>query len=365
MAKAKFIPGLDCEASALEGINLVLRTRFEEMCELRDVALNWTDIEGVHDMRVASRRLRSAMRDFQPYLGHRIPQKRLKAVADALGDVRDQDVAIASLEGLAAESAEGMAGGIEPLTDERRWRRERARTALEKTLREDSLRNFGKKFVERLEHATLSETDSERAGNGPSSNELSLREIGREIILGRLEELRDLSESLYYPLESGALHRMRIAAKKLRYAIELFSPCWGDKLDVFADQTSELQTSLGEVHDCDVWLADLGKRLTRRQKERRDESNGDAESHPIERRAAAWLMRQFVKNRSKHFRDALRKWDEWETTGFSGRLLEALDAPRVEVQLQESSSLTPAEAVSSDLAAAASAAEAASSPPDV
>ena len=71
MAKARKIKGIDCTGTAGAGIKLVLEGRFREMSKLREGALNWNDPEGVHSMRVASRRLRSALRDFTPYLRKR------------------------------------------------------------------------------------------------------------------------------------------------------------------------------------------------------------------------------------------------------------------------------------------------------
>src|SRR5882724_8206200 len=97
MAKSKNIAGINSEAAAVEAIRSVLITRFEEVCALRDHALDWSDPEGVHDMRVSSRRLRGALRDFMPYLhkhGLSATLKEIRKIADALGDVRDQDVAI-------------------------------------------------------------------------------------------------------------------------------------------------------------------------------------------------------------------------------------------------------------------------------
>lgn len=73
----------------------------KEMCALRNRALDWSDPEGVHDMRVAARRLRSALSDFKPYLRKSsIPTNRLKAIAKSLGTVRDEDVVLAALEEL-------------------------------------------------------------------------------------------------------------------------------------------------------------------------------------------------------------------------------------------------------------------------
>ena len=64
MAKAK-IRGLDCAAPADQMIRLVLRSQVNAMCRHREKAINWKDPEGVHDMRVLSRRLRSAINDFK------------------------------------------------------------------------------------------------------------------------------------------------------------------------------------------------------------------------------------------------------------------------------------------------------------
>src|SRR5262252_3216110 len=114
MAKAKEIVGLDSDGPAREAIRLVLRSRMDEMCELREAALNWNDPEGIHDIRVASRRLRGALRDFMPYLGKRGLTRcadEIKTIARALGSVRDLDVAIIELEKTAAKAPAEVAPG--------------------------------------------------------------------------------------------------------------------------------------------------------------------------------------------------------------------------------------------------------------
>jgi len=61
MAKAKRIKGINCNSEAPAGMKLVLVTRFGELIHFHSAALDWSDPEGVHSMRVASRRLRSAL----------------------------------------------------------------------------------------------------------------------------------------------------------------------------------------------------------------------------------------------------------------------------------------------------------------
>src|SRR3982751_2671536 len=127
MAKAHQIEGIDCQAPANIGIRLVLLERFDEFLEFRVDALNWEDLEGVHSMRVASRRLRSALRDFAPYMKKRemAPTvKKIKTVADALGAVRDQDVAIEALQSLAIKASPSVKTTLDNVILERKQSRD-------------------------------------------------------------------------------------------------------------------------------------------------------------------------------------------------------------------------------------------------
>ena len=322
MAKAKEIDGLDCEASARAGIRLVLLSRLEEMCAFRAAALDWSEIEGVHDMRVASRRLRSALRDFLPYLRKRKllgSKNDLKRVADALGQVRDEDVAISALEKLAAEAPPEVSAGIEQFAEERRLRRDRARSELNEVIAEDRLAELTEEFRISLERGLKvirrrkDEGDVEKSAEG-----LSFRQAAREIICARFQELQDLSTSLYKPFKTKPLHRMRIAAKRLRYAIQLFAPCWNEPLLPFAKEIARLQTSLGELNDCDTWITYLGAAL-------QDDLTESVGEGAEKRNAAFWLLDYFIKARADHIRDALTRWHEWETTGFRTRLVDILN----------------------------------------
>lgn len=304
---------------------MVLRAKVGEMCALRRAALDWSDIEGVHSMRVASRRLRSALRDFAPYLPKGISPKSLRDVARALGAVRDEDVAILVMEKLAAKASDDVRPGIEQLIEERRARREKARAALKKPLGKDALKELQDRFNAQLERATGERGKKNVRAGRSVAEKMRFHDVGREIILARFEELREMSPSLYYPFVAEPLHRMRIAAKRLRYSIELHTQCWGEHLSPYAREVAGLQEFLGELHDCDVWIADLGARLGRR-------SLTGERAH--ERRAAIWLLDHFASARTRHFRSALILWDEWETTDFPTRLTAALDGIRSTLESQ-------------------------------
>lgn len=316
MAKAKRVKGINCNGAAAEGIRLVLQTRFEEMYALPKAAMNWDDPEGVHSMRVASRRLRSALRDFTPYLrksGLRTSQKEIRSIADTLGEVRDQDVAIIALEKTAARAPKEVSAALEHLIVRKKEIRDGARTELKAVLRKEQLRALKSKFLSAVETATPLPKNSNTA------NAATYLKMARSVILERLRELEKLSDSLYRPFDVDPLHDMRIAAKRLRYAIELFQSCWGRSMKAYAKRVARLQTALGGLHDCDVWVESVGEDMLKAKKlKQMDHSDG-----------LEWLLNHFMRQRAKYLRRAFDLWREWEADEVSNKLREDLHAEPV------------------------------------
>lgn len=313
MAKAQEIEVLDCHGNALEAAMQVLRLRFAEIGDLRGAALDFSDIEGVHAMRVATRRLRSALNDFAPLMDKR-PLKRvrknLKRLADALGAVRDEDVAIAALEKLRTASAPPeIAGGLETLISERQANRTAKQLDLMKVLTVSGLAELRDDF-----HAALDDA----ARNAKAARELTFTEAGKEAVGESFDEFLDASTALYNPFAIEELHELRIKAKRLRYAIELFTACWGAKIESFAAQVAAMQSHLGELHDCDVWIENLSELLSKRKN---DFINSD------ERQAGVWLLSEFSKRRTKQYRAALKLWTEWQNSNFVADLQNLLQNP--------------------------------------
>lgn len=300
-------------------IQLVLTTQLEKMCALGKQALEWNEPEGVHDMRVVSRRLRSAISDFKPYLRKPgLPLSPLRAIARSLGAVRDEDVALAALEELKAKATGLAAEGIEMLAEERRRRRVEACAALEKSISRSAIAEFRAESTTKVRAIELLRSrKSTKTEAGDSI--LTFGQVGAEVITERLKEVRKASTFIYLPFEIKDLHELRILAKRLRYAIELFGLCWGKELKEIAKEIALWQTSLGEMHDCDVWIADLGLRLKPTARTvKSDPENIRAKE------AATWLLKHFARERMDHYRDALTRWNEWESEGLLDRLGEIL-----------------------------------------
>ena len=118
MARARDVPGFDCEEPFARAAARVVEVRAAEVFAHSDGVLDLDEIERVHDMRVATRRLRAALEVFEPCFPakrHRKTLKWVKALADALGERRDRDVAIEFLEGFSAEAPDADRGALEAL----------------------------------------------------------------------------------------------------------------------------------------------------------------------------------------------------------------------------------------------------------
>jgi CHAD domain-containing protein len=340
MAKAKQIEELDCDASVVVGAKMVLRTRLDEMCALREAALNWDGIEGVHDMRVASRRLRSVIRDFEPLFrkrGLRAMHDEVKQVADALGDVRDKDVAIDGLEKLSADAPPDVSEGIQKIVEERRRRRDGARIVLAGLISAQALSKLRDDCLAAIENAEARRSDKNRDKDNSTVAAQSFRAAGQRIISEGWRKLSERSVSLNRPHKIKPLHRMRITAKRLRYATELYCQCWSDALRPFAKELSKLQAALGDLHDCDVWIEDLGDQLRALGDKNEDAAatiHNTLAANPASlseedaraRHTLVWLMSHFASQRTELYRDALKRWHEWQNDDFERRLFEQLSA---------------------------------------
>jgi len=120
LASARDIPGITPDATFREAAASAVEVRAEEIFSFRDRALDTNDIEGVHDMRVATRRLRAVMEIFAvcfPKEQHRRALREVKQLADVLGERRDPDVMIDGLEVVARKLAATDRSGIRHLEE--------------------------------------------------------------------------------------------------------------------------------------------------------------------------------------------------------------------------------------------------------
>lgn len=161
MAKARQIHGLSADGSYAAAAAKVVAVRAQELVDHSAGVLDTGDIERVHDMRVATRRLRAALEVFEPcFPGKRLAEDlaEVKALADALGERRDRDVAIAALGELAAKMAAPDRPGIDSLIDRLR--------AEQRGANENLARHVSSDRIEAL-HERLADLVAEAWGEAP------------------------------------------------------------------------------------------------------------------------------------------------------------------------------------------------------
>jgi CHAD domain-containing protein len=160
VAKAKPIPDLTAEQPYAEAAIRIVSVRAAELAEHADGVLDTGDIERVHDMRVTTRRLRAALEIFEPCFPagpYRRALAEVKRLADALGERRDRDVAIAALHNFTDQMTAPDRRGVNSLIERFREEQEEANRELAPLVQDESLRTL-RQSLDELVGATLEET---------------------------------------------------------------------------------------------------------------------------------------------------------------------------------------------------------------
>ncbi|MFZ4406232.1 MAG: CHAD domain-containing protein [Paracraurococcus sp.] len=210
--------------------------------------------EGVHQMRVGLRRLRSVIKVFRPAAA--CPpllefDAGLKALADRLGPARDWDV---FLGGLGAKVAEAMPGDkrIAALLKAAEAKRQAAYAALRTELDGPGFRRLVLAGLALLVRRPWRLAAEEGAEDRLARLEESLPEFAASLLDKRWHKLCSEGEDIEEH-SAEALHEVRLEAKRLRYAAELFAPIWpGKATRRFQRRLSALQEELGIANDTAV-----------------------------------------------------------------------------------------------------------------
>ena len=169
MAKAREIIGIHQDMPYAVAAARIVSVRADEVVELAGGVLDVGDIERVHDMRVATRRLRAALEVFRPCFPRdelKATLREVKAIADALGERRDRDVTIATLEDFGEVLAAPDRPGIESLVAKLRSEQEEANQGLAGFV--DQARLEGLRV--RLDELVAAAEELGREADAPSSN---------------------------------------------------------------------------------------------------------------------------------------------------------------------------------------------------
>jgi CHAD domain-containing protein len=205
--------------------------------------------EPVHQMRVAVRRLRSALKVFHHAISHPhlvTVDRRLKALAGKLAPTRDWDVFVTETITPVTEAFAGEARMARLLAAVER-RRRTCHDELREFLGSVEFRCLG------IELACLAGTPM------PVVDEAPLATFAAGVLDKRLNRVLQTEDDIA-ALEPSALHALRLRAKRLRYAAEIFAPLFPSKLTHrFIRRLSGLQDRLGTMNDGAVAASLLGE----------------------------------------------------------------------------------------------------------
>ncbi len=218
------------------------------------------DIEELHDMRVAVRRMRAAAIVFDEYLDSEKVEphvKGLRRTLGALGGVRDLDVFREKAETYLKTLPSGREHDLDPLFLTLAGEREKARKEMLDYMDSEKYSRFKKDFSEFLEfpETWALPTTTEKHDALPHR----VRDVLPSILYARLADISAYSEWVEGPYVSvERLHRLRIAAKGLRYTLEFFENVLGKEVESLIKDFKALQDHLGDLHDAAVATEMLG-----------------------------------------------------------------------------------------------------------
>ena len=243
-------PGVETHDAMAEAGRKVLRYHFARMIMHEEGTRLGEDIEELHKMRVATRRMRAAFLVFgdafepqtiRPYI------KGLRKTARALGRVRDLDVFMEKAQSYIGKLPEDHVTGMEPLQAEWTAQRDDARLRMIAFLDSDNYQVFKRKF-----NIFLSTSG---AGARPFRRDIPIpyrvREVAPFLVYARLAEVRAFG-SFLVDASIENLHALRIEMKKLRYTVEFFREVLAPEANAVIDEMKSMQDHLGDLNDARV-----------------------------------------------------------------------------------------------------------------
>jgi CHAD domain-containing protein len=221
---------------------LVLSIKLPEVLHYEGAARTGK-VAGIHDTRVACKRLREALRVLRPALPGDARRKLLPMVEelnDALGQVRDRDVLRGAFRQMVQR--DGRLADLQAL----RRRLAKERQAYHRKLRRvlDGLKEsgFSRKYARLM-------TELEQQ---PAAGQAVVAQFAAEAVGARLQDVMDNLPAITGRYRAERFHRQRLRVKKLKYALEPFLPLLRADTKELYRMVGDLQELMGLVHDVDV-----------------------------------------------------------------------------------------------------------------
>ena len=244
------------------------------------------DIEDVHDMRVALRKMRSAIIIFRNYLDEgwlAETEIGIKTTLSSLGEIRDLDVILEKTdEWLSFEKTDTSQMPV--FYEFVKADRKRFHSQAVGYLKSPEYKQFREKLEADLENSIyLGKPNISKKGDAAP---IRIRDVLPSILFEKAADITAYHEWLDGPyIYTDKLHRLRIAAKNFRYTLDFFKECLGTAAAALIKEFKELQDILGDFHDAVVAAEMIETYMTRIQAA--GEENAGIETEYNRKRAEA------------------------------------------------------------------------------
>ncbi len=248
--KKQKTPGILPDDYMSEAGRKVLRFYFGHILEHEAGTRLGEDIEALHDMRVATRRMRSAFRVFGPYFKQKRIKpflKRLRRTGRTLGRVRDLDVSLENANRYLQQLSEDEQSALNPLLERWQHKKQNLRASMLNFL--DSKRY--KTFVDEFNTFLVSKGDGAKKVKTSQPNTYRVYQAVPILIYKRYSILRGYDE-IINKAQLETLHALRIDVKRFRYLLEFVQEVIGPTAKDVIRECVIVQDHLGELNDADV-----------------------------------------------------------------------------------------------------------------
>ena len=266
------------------------------------------DPEGVHRMRVMSRRLRSCLQAYRKVIPKRQGvhlEHDLKWLTRLLGQVRDLDVLNGKAEIFASALTSDQDAWVQRFREYLLGEWNRARSKLLKGLQG---RRYGK-LIERLT-GMIDELDAQ------DDCQQAVSTVAAQVLQKKSKALLSLGENIAAETADEVLHEFRIAAKRLRYLAEAFYPAFGKGLEQQVTLLKRIQSRLGEFQDACI-AVDCFYRFA-------DSLGGRKRRDRVLLLATGELIRSQREQARVHRNKFHRAWSKFDRVGWRNGLLESV-----------------------------------------
>ena len=234
----------------LEACRGILRLHWDKALAHEPGTIAGEDPEELHDMRVATRRQRAALRIAEPYCRRKLVRPvrdGLRELGDSIGAVRDLDVLLAAVQAHQAALPAAEAKALQALLESWARRRDGARQRMMDHLRGQAHAVFKERYTAFLE------TPGAGARPDSSPQPTLVRHVLPYEIWSHHGALFAFEHMLPWA-SVETLHALRIRGKRLRYLLEFFRQVLGRSVEAPVRALVALQDHLGELQDCVVTI---------------------------------------------------------------------------------------------------------------